>query len=291
MKLPTKQLVNLLSKKLLIPKTHFFFFLSLLFAHNTIAAESTPESIVTYLKSILPLRSYETFSFTDEEYLRVAKGESVFKTRDIAGTPIKEGGVSKLVNIPAWKIWRVVTDEYHHNQYMPQIKFATVLKGQGSGREIFDYLEIPIVSDRQWIVTALNWGDLWKKSAGKIWLVTFNTPKDQLDIITKNLESGKIPADIKKIQSDAIIIKESRASYTMIELPDGRTIVEYRAFSDPAGKIPASILNLGLPSTAKKLVNAIEERAKTADSHFSDPKHPIITDPIERPIGTTKPTL
>jgi len=254
------------------------------------AAPSSPEALALYLQSLEPLREHENFKFTVAEYAQVIGGESVFKARKLPGSDIAEGGVARILQVPAWQIWRAVVDEPHHKDFMPQIFFADVLEGAGQGRLIFDFLEIPFLDDRQWVVEAKHWGALWTKSSGRIWMASFKTPEDQAAVIRRGLQSGKIPDVVKALQEDAITIKESRASYTLIELPDGRTLVEYRVFTDPGGSIPAWALNGGAPLTAKKLVEVLETRAREAGPHYAQPGHPTLYDPAGRPMGLTRPT-
>jgi hypothetical protein len=235
------------------------------------------------------LRGYENFPLTDAEYRQMLSGEVVFRGRQVPGTPLLEGVVGRVIELPAWKLWRVVVDENHHNEYMPQLKYACVLKGRGHGRLIYDFLDIPMVSDRQWVVETTQRPDLWKQSGGRLWYTSFATPANQKALIDAGLADGRIPNEIKELQEDAVTIRTSRASYTLIELGPSRSILEYRAFSDPAGQIPATILNYGAPATMKKLVAVVEERTRKADAHFAAPGHPFIPDPLDRAMGQTAP--
>lgn len=221
-----------------------------------------------------------------EDYQKILAGKMAFKGREVAGTPFKEGTGGLILNVPAWKLWRAVVDEFHHEEFMPGVSYSDVVRGSGEGRFIYQMFAapVPFVAVRHWIVSAHHQSDLWKKSGGVVWQARFKAIPDMKTAVDKAIADQKLPA--KPANEDltgAVLVVKSTASWTLVEMGPNETLAEYRAFSDPGGSIPASALNTFAPETAEQLLKAVAKQG-AKDGHYGA-THPGLTDPLYRPMA------
>lgn len=222
---------------------------------------------------------------SQNDYQKILAGKMAFQGREVAGTEFKEGTGGLILKVPAWKLWRAVVDEFHHEEFMPGISYSDVVRGSGEGRFIYQMFAapVPFVAVRHWIVSAHHQSELWKKSEGVVWQARFKAIPEMKGAVDKAIGDQKLPArPANEDLTGAVLVVKSTASWTLVELGQNETLAEYRAFSDPGGSVPSSALNTFAPETAEQLLKAVAKQG-AKDGHYGA-NHPGLTDPLYRPM-------
>lgn len=196
-------------------------------------------------------RGGEVAAVPAEAYTAAIRGEI---TSGLDGDPA--AGVSKawgvgVLDAPVEAIWRGLTDMTGFADWMPVDFAAAISRGGRSGAVVFQYLSIPLVSDRWWCVQQSHNRALYSSSAGKAWELTWADQHGQ-------------PAcsDLPQISEGGMSVKWSRGSWLLIDRGDGTTLAEYTISSHPGGSLPAEQLARFAASRVPATVAGVEALAK-----------------------------
>ena len=80
-------------------------------------------------------------------------GTTVTDLEMVEGVKAAKGYGLKVYDLPVAALWKAVVDERHHANYLP-VQVSKVIRGDPTqtGRTIFQYIDLPVVSDRWWTV-------------------------------------------------------------------------------------------------------------------------------------------
>jgi hypothetical protein len=181
----------------------------------------------------------------------IAKGIEVVE--DIKAA--KGYGVA-VFDIPIEQMWKAITDEDHHANKMAVTMSETVVgTPRTHDHTIFQFLPVPMVSDRWWVVNIRYTGSLYTQSGGKLWEVTWrDRNKDQSVVGQLNLAQF----------NDAMPVAWTKGAWLLMKLDDGRTLIEYHTWSDPGGSVP---VGLATRFAAGEVAQNLKNMAKFARSH------------------------
>jgi hypothetical protein len=159
---------------------------------------------------------------------RIAKGIEVVESIKAA----KGYGVA-VFDIPIADMWKAIADESHHAG-ATSVSISEVISGSPRTHDhvIFQYLDIPMLSDRWWLVNIRYTSGLYTASSGQLWELTW---KD------KNSDSALVSTlDLSQFD-DAIPVAWTKGAWLLMDLQDGRTLIEYHTWSDPGGNVPVGL--------------------------------------------------
>jgi hypothetical protein len=167
-----------------------------------------------------------------------------------------KGYAMGVFDIPIDVLWRGVSDEDHHAEFMAADISKTVDGvARRDGHTLFQYMKMPIISDRWWVVRMNFNGALYKSTSGKVWEVVWNDrQKDQA--LIDSLDPSMI--------SEGIPIEWAKGSWLLVDLGAGKTFVMYHTWSDPGGRIP---VGLGTRLAAGTVKNNLIEMTEFSKKH------------------------
>ncbi len=184
---------------------------------------------------------------------------SVYRSA-LAGTPEKgieytegvdagKGWGVVVFALPVEQVWRAVSDGEHQDGYL-SITESRFLAGEPGNRILLQAIDLPLVSDRWWIVRQGYNFDLYVRSDQRVWELYW----------TDVLSDSALLAELGTPE-DGIPIAWTSGSWYLIDLGDDRTLVEYHVWTDPGGRLPVSAATLFAASAVMDTLEAIETMA------------------------------
>jgi hypothetical protein len=118
----------------------------------------------------------------------------------------------------------------------------------GNRRRVFQYLPMTLVSDRWWVVDQAVNTRLHEASGGSVRETTWDSVQGELNL----------PPDVAEIASHGVRVGFTRGAWFLVSLAADRTWIEYHAWSDPGGTVPASIASRfatsGIPDAIEGMI-------------------------------------
>ena len=211
---------------------------------------------------------------TGEDYDQLAGGATVIKEQETGSGALRRVTVFRVADTAAWRIWLALSDGEHHEEFMPNISVSAHLGMDGPWRQHYQYMSLPAVKDRQWVIRARDNGALWNASGKRIWESHWTDEPRAAELIQRGLEDGKITGIGADDVEAAITTTSNEGYWLLVELPDDRTFIAYQSFSDLGGKVPSWIVNEIGPAGLKKLVTIVETRGRSIEQHFGADRPP-----------------
>lgn len=171
---------------------------------------------------------------------RIEAGEVVTLLREVAGSAIKEGVAVALVEAPAERVFRVVTDNGSFEEFMPHVRESEVERAADGALINYQLLDVPFAGDRHFRIRVDNGveGEAGQPVFFSRW--------------TYVPGSGNIV--------------DTRGSWTLVPRGKQRTLAVYRVLTDPGGNIPRWIIHMASLRALDALVAAVRRRV-------SDPRY------------------
>ena len=104
----------------------------------------------------------------------------------------------------------------------------------GPERTTFQYLDVSVLTDRWWVVEQRANTALQARSGGRVRELVWRAADDADAILT---------ASAREWTAKAVQVTRTEGGWFLVDLGDGRTLVEYVVASDPGGAIPAGVAN------------------------------------------------
>ncbi|MBW1879644.1 MAG: hypothetical protein JRJ84_14880 [Deltaproteobacteria bacterium] len=185
--------------------------------------------------ALAPLRAHRMAvdppSIPVAAYDRAAEGKRVAGVQFVEGVAAGQGWGVAVYDLPIEAVWWAVNSEDVHEDWL-RVEVSQVVDGEAyrDGRAVFQYLPLPVVKDRWWVVRVQNNEDIRRASGGRMFEKVMEDATDPALIagtpLAQRVERGRAVA-------------WTRGSWLLIGLADGRTVAEYFVWSDPGGMIPA----------------------------------------------------
>jgi hypothetical protein len=197
--------------------------------------ELSPSQVSQFVKRLGPHRTLRltknapTVSLA--EIRKAAAGSYVSGIRIIEEVAAAQGYGVAVYDLPIAEMWKAITDEPHAPAHVP-VAHSIIVRGTArkSPRSLFQYLEVPILSDRWWVTALRHNPALFEASKETMWELSWRDATHSTDLKgtpAAGLVDGGIP------------VAWTHGSWLLIALPDGRTYTEYYVWTDPGGKLPA----------------------------------------------------
>ena len=169
--------------------------------------------------------------------------------------------VGVLAHPPA-ACYRAATDYAHYPEFMPYCRYVRVLDRQplGPGRtrlHVFLYLDLPVLSNRYLISRYTDEEEITRNGLAGCYLSTWETVKS--GPYHRTLASPDIRESLPGARG--IEIAGDHGYWLFEPLEQGRkTRMVYFEWSDPGGRIPAWVNNIGGEASLKDLWKRFRER-------------------------------
>lgn len=181
-------------------------------------------------------------------YRKAASGKVTTGLIEVSGHKAKKAWGVAVVDVPIAKFWAAINDD-KGKVGVTKLAYTEVFSGGlcGSPRRVFQYLPVPLLTDRWWVAVMRKNSTLQSKSAGSLRELTWATDGN-FDLPT---------AAAKEWGDKGMHVESTKGAWLLIELDAGHTLVEYYTWSDPGGSVPAGMAsNLaanGIEDTMKNM--------------------------------------
>lgn len=233
--------------------------IALVFALTSpVADAASVDEVLTEIGQIAPLRSMrkarQAPAIPEQAYRNAAEGKPSSGVHFVDGVAAGKGWGVAIFDQPVESVWMAVNSDESFADRLP-LSTSTIIEGDlhRDGRILFQYMPLPIVKDRWWIVDVRQNSELYQASNGKLWELAWTDATDEARL------AGRNEADVA---SGGIPVAWTHGSWLMVELDDGRTLVEYFAWSDPGGLIPAGPASRFARSAILKTFKEVEAMAR-----------------------------
>ena len=211
---------------------------------------------------------------TDADYLQLAAGQDVISQQAMDDTNMLGATVFRVCDVEAWRIWLAICDRDHHEEFMPHIREGVCLADFGHSRLVYQYLALPAIKDRHWVIRTRTNGPLWNRSGHTIWESSWELEPGAEELISGYLEQGAIEKVTAGQAADAVVTPRNDGCWLLVDLPAAQTFVAYQDLSDIGGNVPAWLVNELGPSGLAKLVQKVEARASQIEQFFDEERLP-----------------
>ena len=159
-----------------------------------------------------------------------------------------------VIDVPIATLWKAVTDEDHHANALP-ISHSKTIEGtpRSPNHTIFQYMDIPLLTDRWWVVRIRYNAELYTKSNGRAWELVWEDRIKETDL-RRHLDPDLL--------EDGMPIAWSKGAWLLVDIGGGRTLVEYHTWSDPGGNVPAGPASRFAAGEVKNNLNGIARFAR-----------------------------
>lgn len=210
------------------------------------------------LDEVAPYRTYRVArgvpDIPAEAYESVAEGKVETGLVSVDGAKARKAWGVGIVDVSIERYWAAINDETGKVEHT-RLDFVKLLEGDFCDRErkVFQYLPVSLASDRWWVSTITQNPEIQRQSGGKVremrWL-----SHDDFDV--------SADPEIAQKASGGIRTGSTEGAWLLVDLGDGRTLVEYYAWSDPGGSIPAAMASRFAAGSIPNTLESMAELAK-----------------------------
>ena len=223
----------------------------------TVAQADEADDVVARLKAWKAHRKADSVPSIPTSIYREALGGDIAKGIEfVEEVKAAKGYAVAVFDIPIAQLWRAVTDKDHHANQLP-VQISRTVEGQPRTHDhtIFQYLEVPLFTDRWWLVNITYNAALYTASEGKAWELVWRDRNQDAAL--------KAKLDPETLE-DGMPVAWTKGAWLLVDIGKGRTLIEYHTWSDPGGSVPVG------PATrlaAREVVSTLEGIARFAQTH------------------------
>ena len=255
----------------------FSFFLLCFSLPCYLRAEGSSKRAYDFVSYIHELDQYRQFRhyqdiprFSDKQLKRIARGEAVIISQDVKGSSLKKSVLGTIIQLDTRMLWYMVNDRNHFELLFPNLRECVIIERSDASVTTYQYLDLPIISDRNYVTTAVTNVRLNQASKGRVLESYWTGDPDPMKKIKKYIKEGLIQKVSVKDAKKAILIKKNYGAWLLIDLPGDETYLEYYLFNDPEGALPAFVINAASKKTLKNLAKLFENYTeKDFKKHFN----------------------
>lgn len=215
-------------------------------------AVAAPLDVVEELRPLRSLRSARSPAEPEDAAYGKALDRPVAGIEPVAGTTAKGWGVL-IVPEPIEAVWMAVNDEARMGGKLP-VSLSRVIGGDArrAPRRVFEYMPLPIISDRWWVVDVSHNAELYTASGGRMWEVSWTDATRRASLEGSGVEEAA---------RSGYPVDWTYGGWLLTDLGEQGTIIEYYSWSDPGGAIPAGASRFA-GGAIRQTLTAIADLAK-----------------------------
>jgi hypothetical protein len=201
-------------------------------AHAAVAADD----VATRLEAVMAYRQMRiTKSAPDipaSAYAKAADGTVATGLVDVEGHKARKAWGVGIVEVPIERVWAAVNDDRSKVEWT-KLGHLELISGDycAAERRVFQYLPVTLLADRWWVVDQTMNTALESASAGTMREVRWKSVGGDLGLTGAAAEWA----------ARGIPVGFTEGSWLLVDLGDGHTLIEYYAWSDPGGSVPARL--------------------------------------------------
>lgn len=184
----------------------------------------------------------------------------------------KTGHAVALVEVPIESLWKAINDEDHHAGFLVDESVVVGGTPRGPSRLLLQAVRRFGVG-RFWVDRVEMSGELYTRSDGRLWELTWREAFDEVDLSRPPLRG---------VAEDHRRVEWTRGAWLFVPLAPDCTWVDYYVESDPGGALSA-FQALGAKQAMR---DAVEGLVRMAEEHVPEP-HPEAR--FVRPDGEVLP--
>ncbi len=166
-------------------------------------------------------------------YERALQGAVPTGLIDVPGHKARVAWGVAVVDQPIDRYWAAVNDDRNKTSFT-KLEHLELLEGEpcGAKRLTFQYLGVTMLTDRWWVVDQTHNEPLASATGGKVREMSWKSRPSYAD---------RLPESAKAWASNGMELPFTEGAWTLVDMGDGRTLVQYYAWSDPGGNVPARV--------------------------------------------------
>jgi len=187
-----------------------------------------------------------------DDYTQAMAGRVATGVTDVPGHAAKKGYGLLLTDLPIEKLWPAINDDRGKVKWT-KLAYAEVYEGRycATERRVFQFLPVPLVTDRWWVLDIHENRRMREASAGRA-----------LEVVFKSVDEGALPTEAMKEWSlRGMRVAFVEGAWYLHSLGENSTLIEYYTWSDPGGAVPA---RLASSFSTSSIGDAIESMVKLA---------------------------
>jgi hypothetical protein len=230
------------------------------------AAPVDPAVVEAALAAAEPLRSRRMLgglpAIPASAYAQVAAGGAAVTGVQDTGGPLKRVWGVGVLDAPAGALAAAISDDERKPQFTDLTK-AVVLSGApcADGRVVLQYLDVSLLSDRWWVVTQRVNKALAAESGGKVRELSWTAVSDA---------PARLTPELAAFVDGAVQVPATEGAWFLVDLGDGRTLVEYVQSTDPGGSVPAGLAASMAGRSIPDTFAAMQKMAKSPGACSAD---------------------
>mgnify|MGYP000998028898 CR=1 FL=1 len=161
-------------------------------------------------------------------------GKVVTGVVSVEGSAHKKAWGVAVLQAPIERLWAAINDDSSKVEHT-QLDYLEILEGKvcQAPRRVFQFLPVPLLADRWWIVNVRYNEALHRATNGRVREQSWATD-GRTDLPTPGTQAWG---------AKGIPVGFTRGSWLLVDLDGQSTLVEYYTWADPGGSIPAGIAN------------------------------------------------
>lgn len=213
-------------------------------------------SVLEEVQGVRGLRMDHAAVTPPRKHWELPAGEPRAGIQKVDGVAAAKAWGAIRIEAPVEAVWLVLNDEARLAGRLP-VSTSAVISGPRHGeRRVFEYMPLPIVSDRWWVVDVRHNGELYRASHGLMWEMAWKNANPE--VVQKThyapIAAGGVPA------------AWTTGSWLLVDLGEQGTWLEYTTWSDPGGSLPAGAATRFASGAVKQTLSAVAELAMEATS-------------------------
>jgi hypothetical protein len=169
----------------------------------------------------------------DDAYPTLAKGAVATGLTAVEGKHARIAWGLAVLDAPVAAVFSAVNDDRNKPDYS-KLAHVELIEGDycAERRLVFQYLPIPVVSDRWWVIEQRINADAAARSDGAVREMVWMRERDGLP----HLDASQQERVARAVQAE-----ENDGGWWMVALDEQHTLVQFWALSDPGGNIPVRL--------------------------------------------------
>lgn len=208
----------------------------------------------------------------DGAYDRARDGKVVTGLDDVPGSRLRKAWGVAVVPVSIDAMWAAINDNASKTR-LTKIRHVELLEGTPctDDRLVFQYLDVRWLTDRWWVVRQRWNTSLWQRSEGRVRELFWRS------------EEVALPAGANRWAQGGIPLPFTEGAWMLVDLGEGRTLVEYFSWSDPGGAIPARLASRFAAGGIEDTLEAMVTLAREGSTCPHEVLHPAYEDAVALP--------
>jgi hypothetical protein len=224
----------------------------------SVALSATPDLVLQRVDETAALRARLLEkgkpSISRDAYAKAAAGDVITGVVSVDGSPNKKAWGVAVLDVPIDRLWGAINDDSKKVEHT-QLDYLEILEGRvcEAPRRVFQFLPVPLLTDRWWIVNVRYNDALARDTGGRVREQHWATD-GRNDLPTSGTQAWG---------AKGIPVGFTRGSWFLVDLDGKSTLVEYYTWADPGGSVPTSIANSFADDGIEGTLQTMEKLARS----------------------------